>query len=58
MLLKRLLEPIRILDGNNEWLSCLRPLSVNKVVVMKALIEIDTGKYHQVKECLKQLVMK
>lgn len=53
-LLKRLLEPIRILDGNNEYYLA-KALNVSKVESNQALIEIDTGKYHQVKRMFKAI---
>ncbi|MGI6781454.1 MAG: pseudouridine synthase [Acholeplasmataceae bacterium] len=53
-MLLRLLEPIKILDGNsNPYLA--QALEVNKIDEKMAIIAIDQGKYHQVKRMFKAI---
>lgn len=53
-LLNRLLEPISVLDGNNnKYLATA--LAVEKIASNQALITIDSGKFHQVKRMFKAI---
>lgn len=53
-MLMRLLEPIRILDGNgNPYIA--QAISVKKISGNMATIELDSGKYHQVKRMFRAI---
>lgn len=53
-MLLRLLEPIRILDGNSEpYLT--KALNISKTSENTALISLDEGKFHQVKRMFRAI---